>query len=91
MENTQKESQSESSLGGGSKLELTDINPDEEFKNEVCLPYFSDIYKDLESRSDQPGKGINKVQFLNYALLPGMLGERFFSVMDTDGDGYLST
>ena len=90
MENSQKSPQSESSFDGRSKLELTDVNPDEEFKNEVCLPYFNDIYKDLESRSDQPGKGINKVQFLNYALLPGMLGERFFHVMDSDQDGYLS-
>lgn len=53
------------------------------------MPYFKDIYKDLESRSDNPKKGINKVSLLDYAQLPGVLGERLFSVMDMDNDNYL--
>jgi len=53
------------------------------------LPYFKDIYKDLQNRSDNPTKGINKVSLLDYAQLPGVLGERFFHVMDADNNGYL--
>jgi Ca2+-binding EF-hand superfamily protein len=53
------------------------------------LPYFKDIFKDLVSRSDNPQKGINKVSLLDYAQLPGVLGERFFDVMDSDSNGYL--
>jgi len=53
------------------------------------LPYFKDIYKDLQERSDNPTKGINKISLLDYAQLPGVLGERFFSVMDADKNGYL--
>jgi len=71
------------------KLELVELNTNEDFKNKICLPYFKDIYKDLQSRSDNPEKGINKVSLLDYAQLPGVLGERFFNVMDLDKNGYL--
>lgn len=71
------------------KLELVELNTNEDFRNKICLPYFQDIYKDLTERSDTPGKGINKVVFLDYAQLPGVLGERFFAVMDKDRNGYL--
>lgn len=57
----------------------------------VCLPYFKDIYKDLCSRSDNKSKGINRVSFMDYCQLPGLLGERLFAVFDVDGDGYLSS
>ena len=33
--------------------------------------------------------GINKISFLDYAQLPGVLGDRFFTVLDTDKNGYL--
>ena len=62
----------------------------QDFKMKVCLPYFKDIYKDLASRSDDKKKGINKLIMLEYSQLPGLLGERFFHVLDTDRDGYLS-
>jgi Ca2+-binding EF-hand superfamily protein len=55
----------------------------------VCIPYFKDIYKDLNSRSDDKPKGINRLSILEYAALPGMLGERFFQVMDLNNDGYV--
>jgi hypothetical protein len=37
----------------------------EEFKKNVAIPYFKDIYKDLQSQSDDKTKGINKVSLLN--------------------------
>ena len=57
----------------------------------VCLPYFKDIYKDLRGRSDNKTKGINKVSFMDYCQLPGLLTERLFAVFDIDDDGYLSS
>ena len=56
----------------------------------MCIPYFKDIFRDLCSRSDDKTKGINKVSMLDYCQLPGLLAERLFSVLDQDGDGYLS-
>ena len=57
----------------------------------VCLPYFRDIYKDLCSRSDDKQKGVNKISFLDYCQLPGLLTERLFAVLDNDKDNYLSS
>jgi len=57
----------------------------------VCLPYFKDIYKDLCSRSDDKAKGVNKISFLDYCQLPGLLAERLFAVLDVDRDGYLDS
>ena len=73
------------------KIELAeDINElNEEFRKNVAIPYFKDIFKDLVSQSDSKSKGINKVSILNYSQLPGIIGERFFSVMDLSGTGYI--
>ena len=38
----------------------------DEFKDKVCVPYFKDIFKDLQERSDNKNKGINKISFINY-------------------------
>ena len=57
----------------------------------VCLPYFKDIYKDLCSRSDDKAKGVNKISFLDYCQLPGLLAERLFQVLDVDRDNYLNS
>lgn len=49
------------------KIELVDnaVTLNEEFKKNVAIPYFKDIYKDLVSQSDAKSKGINKITFLN--------------------------
>lgn len=51
------------------RIELIDDNIilDEEFKKNVAIPYFKDIYKDLAAQSDAKSKGINKVSVLNYS------------------------
>jgi len=56
----------------------------------VYLPYFKDIFKDLVKRSDNVSKGINRVSFLDYCELPGILGERLFRLFDVNKDNYLS-
>ena len=52
------------------KIELIDDNIilNEEFKKNVAIPYFKDIYKDLAAQSDAKSKGINKVSVLNVSL-----------------------
>ena len=52
------------------KIELIDDNIifNEEFKKNVAIPYFKDIYKDLAAQSDAKSKGINKVSILNVSL-----------------------
>ena len=75
--------------GNNDKLEFVEQISNDDFKTKICLPYFKDIFKDLQSRSDNTAKGINKVSFLDYVQLPGVLGERLFHVMDTDQNGYL--
>jgi hypothetical protein len=72
------------------QLEFTESAETEDFKLKVCLPYFKDIYTDLVGRSDNKQKGINKISFVEYTLLPGLLAERFFHVLDVDKDEYLS-
>jgi len=70
----------------------------DEFKKTVAIPYFKDIYKDLQQWSDNKAKGINKYAILTvrwlpnhfqYSQLPGIIGERFFSVLDLNGDEYV--
>jgi len=72
-------------------LELVDdaILKNEEFKKNVAIPYFKDIYKDLVAQSDNKEKGINKITMLNYCNLPGLIGERFVSVIDLSKTDYI--
>jgi hypothetical protein len=48
------------------KIELIDntIVLNEDFKKNVAIPYFKDIYKDLVQQSDNKSKGINKLSIL---------------------------
>lgn len=70
------ESQNVGGVGGltnlNGKLELVDdsIALNEEFKKNVAIPYFKDIYKDLVQWSDNKNKGINKVSILTVIYLP---------------------
>ena len=70
-------------------LEDDNIALGEDFKKNVAIPYFRDIYRDLSQWSDDKSKGINKVSILTYCALPGILGDRFFSVLDINGDKYI--
>jgi hypothetical protein len=61
----------------------------QEFKKNVAIPYFKDIFKDLVAQSDDKSKGINKVTLLTYTNLPGIIGERFFAVLDLSKNEYI--
>ena len=71
------------------KIELIDDNIifNEEFKKNVAIPYFKDIYKDLAAQSDAKSKGINKVSILNvsrlslYYPIPRYLSDQLLKVM----------
>lgn len=54
------------------RIELVDdsLNLNEEFKKNVAIPYFKDIYKDLVQWSDNKTKGINKVSILTVNTHP---------------------
>jgi len=73
------------------RIELVDdaILNNEEFKKNVAIPYFKDIYKDLVGQSDDKNKGINKITMLTYSNLPGIIGERFVSVLDLSKNDYI--
>lgn len=47
-------------------LKFFEINASHEFKEKVCKPYFTDIFKDLQGRTEIKNKGINKFWFANY-------------------------
>jgi hypothetical protein len=51
--------------------------------------YLKQIWKDLSLRSGDLTKGINKLTFSKYYDLPGIIGDRLFSVLDDNRDGYL--
>lgn len=53
------------------------------------MPYFKDIYNDLAEKSDKKTAGINKIIMTDYASLPGILSERFFAILDANGDQYV--
>jgi Ca2+-binding EF-hand superfamily protein len=74
-----------------SRLVIPDFSEieSEQFKKDVVIPYFKDIYKDLASRSDKKGSGINKVTIIDYCNLPGILADRFFSLLDANNDEYI--
>jgi len=73
------------------KLEFVDdaILKNEEFKKNVAIPYFKDIYKDLVAQSDDKSKGINRITMLTYCNLPGIIGERFVSILDLSKTEYI--
>lgn len=73
------------------RIELVDeaLLNNENFKKNVAIPYFKDIYKDLVGQSDDKKQGINKITLLTYTNLPGIIGERFFAVMDLSKNEYV--
>ena len=54
------------------QIDIIDSNIilNDDFKKNVAIPYFKDIYKDLAAQSDNKSKGINKVTVLNVSNSP---------------------
>ena len=64
---------------------------DEKFVKSIFIPYFTDIFKDLAERSkaDNEPPGINRMTFLDYVRMPGIIGQRLFQIADQNKDGIL--
>lgn len=52
--------------------------------------YLTLIYNDLIYYSDNQEKGLNKLTFSKYYILPGIIYERLFQVFDSDNDNYIN-
>ena len=52
--------------------------------------YIREIFKDLNERSEDKSKGINRIALLNYFKLNGIINERIFDVIDVCKNSYIS-
>ena len=65
-------------------VEDFDSVADAKFINEIALPYFITIFKDISMRRISPKKKgekvdmIDKAAFYDYTQLPGIINDRFF-------------
>jgi hypothetical protein len=52
------------------KIELAEdrLVLSEEFRKNVAIPYFKDIYRDLVTQSDNKNKGVNKITLLQVCV-----------------------
>ena len=64
MESTSKIGSALAQLTGQIELAEDLIVSNEEFKKNVAIPYFKDIYRDLVSSSDNKSKGINRITLI---------------------------
>lgn len=55
-------------------VEDYDAAIDSDFIKQKLTPYFTDLYKDLLMRSNQPDN-IDKVTFIEYTKLPGIIND----------------
>jgi hypothetical protein len=78
MVTSQPNAPSLANLTGQIELVEDSIILNEEFKKNVAIPYFKDIYRDLVSQSDSKTKGINKVTMLTVSTLERAI-HNFFS------------
>ncbi len=73
--------------------DFDDIN-DNKFVKEFLGPYFKDLFRDLAMRCISPNaiqeKKLDKVTFIEYCNLPGIINDRFFKMFDTAHDGLIS-
>jgi calcium/calmodulin-dependent protein kinase I len=51
------------------------------------VPRIRQIFDELKRQSSTSGERVDKATFLRYFPLPGMMGERLFTVFDRDGNG----
>ena len=84
-----------SSIKNYIQVEDCDINgTDSNFIKEYLTPYFKDLYKDLIMRCISSTalyeKKLDKVTFIEYCNLPGIINDRFFKMFDVNNDGLVS-
>ncbi|MCQ2817119.1 MAG: protein kinase [archaeon] len=51
--------------------------------------YLIEIWRDLAHRSSEDAKGLEKLTFINYYDLPGIISDRLFAVLDKNSNGTL--
>ena len=72
------------------QVEDYDASTDQKFVTNSLVPYFKDLYKDLHLRCQKPSEGekhIDKVTFVEYCQLPGIIGDRFFQIFNPSKEG----
>lgn len=78
------------------KTEVDKINVEDllqvfkDINQDAFILYLKSIWKDLAQRSESKDKGINKITFIQYYILPGIISDRLFAVFDEDKNGFLS-
>jgi hypothetical protein len=67
---------------------------DSKFIKDFLNPYFKDLYKDLILRclssTAIQEKKLDKVTFIEYCNLPGIINDRFFKMFDTNNEGLIN-
>jgi hypothetical protein len=67
---------------------------DSKFIKDYLQPYFKDLYKDLIlrclSNTAIQEKKLDKVTFIEYCNLPGIINDRFFTMFDINQDGLIT-
>ena len=78
------------------KMDVDKVNVEEllqvfkDINQDAFILYIKSIWKDLAQRSENSEKGINKLTFIQYYNLPGIISDRLFAVFDENKNGYLS-
>lgn len=76
------------------QIEDFDEQLDGKFLREFLAPYFADLYRDLTLRCltqiAVKEKKLDKITFLEYCNLPGIINERFLKYFDANADGLIS-
>lgn len=75
-------------------MEEYDEKLDGKFIKEFLNPYIKDVYKDLSLRSLAPNavkeKKVDRVTFISYCNLPGIISERLLKIFDNNNDGMIT-
>ena len=76
------------------QVEDYDEHTDGRFVRDFLCPYFVDLYKDLTLRCLTPAaikeKKLDRITFLEYCNLPGIINDRLLKIFDTNNDGLIS-
>ena len=56
---------------------------DKRFVEEVLQPYLRELYRDLQIRSNHD-EHVDKVTFIEYTKLPGIINDRLYTMFATD-------
>jgi len=73
-------------------VEDFDHDTDTKFVKDSLVPYFRDLFRDLALRNMTPqsDRRLDKVTFIQYCQLPGMINDRLFNLFDTNKDGLIN-